>query len=295
MKHLSKFTLFSINEGFTNKDEIKEILEDYLLELMDEGYDNSKIELSSYVSQEDFQRLKNGEEIQALSTSSHMSKGSVPFYEYVVNLSKFHSFDRILNAKKRIKGDSNFLLWSLTSRTSQVLRVDEEVDESTQITIKFMYNKDKGASEPEIVTEVNPELKKLGYGFQIDQFGKSYIWRKRLSKPQVELPNEWFSKVRRDGVYSLKTAHYPETQKMISEFFEPKVQEEYKKLKLIFPNLSEFVKKERGFEYRATSPSDKITVTIYSNVPDKDNLTDTFVDFELVYGIHYWDRSLSRY
>jgi hypothetical protein len=291
MKHLSKFTLFSINEGFTNKDEIKEILEDYLLELIDEGYENSKINLTSYVDPEDFQRLKNGEELQALSTSSYMSQGSVPFYIYVVNLSKFHSFNRILNIKKRIKGDSNFLLWSLTSTTSQSLRVNEEVDESTQITIKFMYNKDKGASEPEIVTEVNPELKKLGYGFKVDQFGRSYTWRKRFSK-QVELPNEWFSKVRRDGVYLLKTAHYTETQKMISELFEPKVQEEYKKLKLIFPNLSEFVKKERRFEYRATSTSDKISVEIYSNVPDKDNLTDKLVDFELVYQVHYWDKSL---
>jgi len=294
MKHLSKFTLFSINEGFTNKDEIKEILEDYLLELIDEGYDNSKINLTSYVDSEDFQRLKNGEELRSLDTSSEMTQGSVPFYEYVVNLSKFHSFNRILTAKKRIKSDSNFLLWSLTSITSQSLRVNEEVDESTQITIKFMYNKDKAASEPEIVTEVNPQLKKLEYRFQVDQFGISYTWRKKFSK-QVELPNEWFSKVRRDGVYSLKTAHYPETQKMISELFEPKVQEEYKKLKLIFPNLSEFVKTERGFSYRANSPSDKISVEIYSKVPDKYNLTDKFVDFELFYQVHYWDRSLSRY
>ena len=60
-----------------------------------------------------------------------MTEGSVPFYEYTLNLSKFHSLDRILNIKKRIKGDKDFLIWSLTSETSHILESDESVDEFT--------------------------------------------------------------------------------------------------------------------------------------------------------------------
>jgi len=86
MKHLSKFTLFSINEGFTNKDEIKEILEDYLLELIDEGYENSKINLTSYVSPEDFQRLKNGEEIQMHPQTGEILKKAMRRTNFFIDL-----------------------------------------------------------------------------------------------------------------------------------------------------------------------------------------------------------------
>lgn len=254
---------------------------------MDEGYIDSKLELSYYVDREDVQRLLSGEKLQALSISSYMSAGSVPYYEYTLNLSKFHSLDRILNIKKRIKGDKDFLIWSLSSKTSQILRSDESVDEHTMITIKFIFTKNKGASEPEIVTKVNPLLQNLKYKFKVDQFGESYFWRKGISK-QVKLPNDWFSKTRKDGRYLLKVAHYPEVRKMISEFFESKVQEEYQKLKLIFPDLSEFVKDAGNFSYKANSG--KISVTIYSKIPDKYDLTDTFTDFDLYYNIHYWNR-----
>lgn len=69
MKFVSTFNGFLINELFAPKDEIKEILEDYLLELIDESLIESNISIYGYVTD---QQLEEGD---FSSSSSKMQKG----------------------------------------------------------------------------------------------------------------------------------------------------------------------------------------------------------------------------
>lgn len=288
MKHINHFNQFLIKESFTDKEEIKELLEDYLLDYIDESLDSSHIKLDTYVSEDEIGRIETG----TFYSSSYMGEGSLPIYAYALNLNKRYSASSIQKTINRIKSDKDFKVISYIANNSEMLTGDAtptngDIKESTKINIRFIYMVNQKASTPKEVKELSDPLKKSGYLLSSYQFGKSYYWRKIISK-EVEMPLEWFSKIRHDGMYIPLTSKYNLVYDKVEEVFTDDVKSKFEEIKSVIPQLPDLTKEEsRGYSF--VTRVDKLSVTIYCH-PQRYNRNSDLMELQLYIQVSYWDR-----
>lgn len=288
MKHINHFNQFLIKESFTPTEEIKELLEDYLLDYIDESLDTSNIKLDGYVPEDEIELVGN----DTFSSSSSMTKGSIPIYRYELKLNKRYSASSIQNTINRIKSDKDFRIASYNTTNSETLssrrKSDDDIQESTKINISFLYMANPKADSPEVVKEISEPLKKLGFRMTVNDFGISYYWRKIISK-EVEMPLEWFSKTRQDGVYKALTSKYNLVYDKIDEVFIDDVKSTFEEIKSVIPQLPDLTREERrGYAFQ--SRVDKLSVSFYCYAARYNRDSDS-MELELNIQVSYWDRN----
>ena len=288
MKHINHFNQFLIKESFTSTEEIKELLEDYLLDYIDESLISSDLKLNGYVPEDEIELVGN----DTFSSSSEMSKGALPIYRYELKLNKRYNLSSIQNTMNRIKVDKDFKIASYNATNSETLssrrKGDDDIEESTKINISFLYMANPKADTPKEVKEISEPLKKLGFSMMVDDFGISYYWRKSISK-EVEMPLEWFSKTRQDGIYKTLTAKYDLVYDKIDEVFIDDVKSAFEEIKSVIPQLPDSTKEEsRGYSFR--SRVDKLSVTI-SCYPYRYSRQNDLMELDLNIQVSYWDRN----
>lgn len=279
MKFITKFGSFLINELFKPTEEVKEHLEDYLLEIIDESMIESSIRIDGYVNPE---FLDN----QNFSTYSGIQKGSLPVYDYKLKLKSCY---RMLDIKKvinRISKDSNFKIVNYRCSNSESLLGDGSIQESTNINIRFVYMLNPKADTPKEVSEMSPKLEELGFVKSVDRFGVSYYWNKIISK-EVEMPLEWFSKVRNNGQYKPITSKHDLISKRLNEIFEDDVKSEFEEIKKIIPNLPD-LSIEAGY-YSFRSRIDKFGLSFWC-YPVRYERESDVMKLELQIQISYYNK-----
>lgn len=139
----------------------------------------------------------------------------------------------------RITKDTNFKICDYKCNSSEVLNGDGSIDEKTRINIKFIYMSNPKADTPPLVEEIKEPLKAFGYNFSVPEFGKNYRFYKNIEK-EVEMPIDWFSKVRKNGKYEVLVNKRNLIEKRLSETFDKIVEQEFNKIKSVIgglPNL----------------------------------------------------------
>ena len=288
MKHINHFNQFLIKESFTPIEDIKELLEDYLLDYIDESLISSDLKLHGYVSEDEIELVGN----DTFSSSSEMSKGSLPFYKYELKLNKRWNLSSIQNTMNRIKADKDFKIASYNAINSETLssrrKGNDDIEEFTKIHISFLYMVNPKADTPEIVKEISEPLKKLGFRLFVNQFGESYYWTKSISK-EVEMPLEWFSKTRQDGIYKPLSAKYYLVYSKVDEVFNEDVKSVFEEIKSVIPQLTNLTREEsRAYSFR--SKVDKLSVTIWSHAT-RYNRNSDLMELELKIQVSYFDRN----
>ena len=288
MKHINHFNQFLIKESFTPTEDIKELLEDYLLDYIDESLISSDLKLRGYVSEDEIELVGN----DTFSSSSEMSKGSLPIYEYELKLNKRWNLSSIQNTMNRIKADKDFKIASYNATNSETLssrrKGDDDIEEFTKIHISFLYMVNPKADTPEVVKEISEPLKKLGFRLFVNQFGKSYYWTKSISK-EVEMPLEWFSKAKQDGIYKPLSAKYYLVYSKVDEVFNEDVKSVFEEIKSVIPQLTNLTREEsRAYSFR--SKVDKLSVTIWSHAT-RYNRNSDLMELELKIQVSYFDRN----
>lgn len=284
MKFITKFNSFLINELFIPAEEIKELLEDYLLELIDENIIESSIKLGSYVSAQEL------EEGGIRSSSSNMTKGSLPLYDYNLNLNSCYRMADIKKIIDRISKDSNFKIWNYRGSNSEVLHGDGSIGEKTKINIRFIYMANPKADTPVKVKEISEPLKSASYSMRVNKFGESYFWLKTIEK-EVEMPLEWYSKSKSNFIkmaFSPLTSKQKLVEERIDETFGKVIEQEFTKLKSVigdFPRLE----KNRYYIYTLTTESDKIGIRFSVN-PKRVSRDSDIMKLQLRIEVDYFDR-----
>lgn len=144
MKYLRRFN--SINESSDQKVNLKEIIEDYFLELVT---DNSIQVLYKYGYYTKDNQISHGEEY-----------GAVPIYRYILTLNYVDN-TKLIAIKNRLNKDNQFKIVKFLCRSESNME-DDSVSGSTCINIYLTYNQDK-IEKNEIVDKLEKVI------------GKSYI------------------------------------------------------------------------------------------------------------------------
>jgi hypothetical protein len=262
MKHINHFNQFLIKESFADKEEIKELLEDYLLDYIDESLDSSHIQLDAYVSEDEIGGIETG----TFYSSSYIGEGSLPIYAYALNLNKRYSASSIQKTINRIKSDKDFKVISYIANNSEILTgnatpTNGDIKESTKINIRFVYMVNQKASTPKEVKELSEPLKKSGYLLSSYRFGRYYNWTKSITK-EVEMPLEWFSKIRHDGAYFLVVNKYNLAYDKVNKVFRDDTKKTFEELKSIIPQLPDLTRVgDNGYLYE--SKVGKLRLSVY--------------------------------
>ena len=289
MKHINHFNQFLIKESFTSNEDIKELIEDYFLDYIDESLDESNIKLDGYVPEDEIELVGN----DTFSYSSRISKGSIPIYKYELRLNKRYRASSIQNSINRIKSDKDFKITSYDTTNLETLSsehngVVDEIEECTYINISFVYMANPKADTPKEVKEISEPLKKLGYVMAVDQFGKSYYWSKSIIK-EVEMPLEWFSKTRHDGTYKPLTSKNNLVYDKIDKVFDSDAKSSFEEIKSIIPQLPDLTRDERSRGYSFQSRIDKLSISIYCFATRWDRDSES-MELELTIRVSYWDK-----
>jgi len=273
MNHVSLFNQFLIKEAFVKKDDIKELLEDYFLEYIDESFENSVIRLDGYISEDDIKKIGTNE---IFSITSEMSEGCLPVYDYKLNLNKRYNTSSLQNTIRRIKTDKDFNIIYYKSTNTEAL-IDDEITGETNIIIRFVYMANEKAGVPEIVKEISGPLKEMGYGNNVERFGISYNWYKSISK-DMEISLDWYSKNKINGFYGVRKLNLPLVHSLAEKEFGDIIRDEWNKLKNIMPDLSNLrVDTNKDyFLYRSSCP--KIGIDFLVDLTLDDRLTPSLIE-----------------
>lgn len=287
MKHINHFNQFIIKESLAIKEDIKEILEDYLLDYIDESLVSSTIRLDGYVPEDEIELVGNS----PFLISSSISKGSMPIYTYELDLNKRYAATSIQNSINRLKGDKDFKISSYHSTSSETLISNGDIEESTTINISFVYMLNPKADTPKEVKEISEPLKKLGYLMAVNEYGKSYYWNKSIVK-KVEIPLEWFSINKQNGVYKALNSKYSLVQDRVRKSLISDIEKTFEELKSIIPSLPDLTRDERDERYYyLKSKSDKLSVHIYCRL-ERTNRDSDLMNLELEIQVNYSDKNI---
>jgi len=122
----------------------------------------------------------------------------------------------------------------------------------------------------------------------VNQFGKSYYWTKSISK-EVEMPLEWFSKAKQDGIYKPLSAKYYLVYSKVDEIFNEDVKSVFEEIKSVITKLPNLTREEsRSYSFR--SRVDKLSVTIWCHAT-RYNRNSALMELELKIQVSYFDRN----
>ena len=268
MKYLKKFEPFGIliKESFVDINLIKELIDDYFLEYIQDSDEESDLRLNYYVNPNEI----NQEEY--MSRRSRANIGDIPTYDYELKFETAIPIDKLKNIKRRLNSDSQLHLINFRANSTFQVKNDS-TSEYTKINLSIVYLENKPIVKPDIVDKLEPILKEMDYKLDEKESGYWYLYRRRDGYTLSEsdgITQDMFLSRKLSGSHIPKANKVEELKSKTLELYKEELDKEYKILKSIIPNLPEptiqRVSTDDGFQIYLQSRSGKIEWVIYLQI-----------------------------